>query len=1447
MATIEAEKGRLFLADGSSFEGYSFGAKRAVAGELVFNTGMVGYPEALTDPSYRGQILVLTFPLIGNYGVPSDDTDEFGLKKFFESEEIHITGLIVSDYSSEHSHWNSKRSLSEWLVQHNIPALYGIDTRLLTKKIRLEGAILSKLIVGAGDDAIGFEDPNKRNLVAEVSVKEPKVLGSGDIKILAVDCGMKYNIIRCFLQRGVQLKIVPWDYDFNKDTDWDGLFISNGPGDPMMAWKTVTNLKVALEGDKPIFGICLGNQLLSLATGAKTYKMKFGNRGMNQPCIDLLTQNCYITPQNHGFAVDTASLREGWRPYFTNANDGSNEGIYHIKKPFFSVQFHPEAKGGPTDTDFLFEKFLANVRAHKAEALASFTPTEIPKTAERISVRRVLVLGSGGLSIGQAGEFDYSGSQCIKALKEEGIYTILVNPNIATIQTSKGLADRVYFIPVKPEFVTDVIKRERPDGIILSCGGQTALNCGIELDQSGVLREHGVRVLGTPVSTIIATEDREIFSQKLAEIGVRVAPSASATTIEGAKQVAAQIGYPVILRAAFALGGLGSGFADNEEELVKLAEKALASSEQVLIDKSLKGWKEIEYEVVRDCMNNCITVCNMENFDPLGIHTGDSIVIAPSQTLSNEEYYMLRTLAIKVIRHLGVVGECNIQYALDPLSEEVFVIEVNARLSRSSALASKATGYPLAFVAAKLSLNMTLPEIKNSMTRVTTACFEPSLDYCVVKIPRWDLNKFHNANTLLGSAMKSVGEVMSIGRKFEEAFQKAIRMVDPSAMGFEDKGMTFEDLDHMLENATPARIFALAFAFKKGYTVDRIYELTKIDRWFLFKCKNVVDQESQLASFKLSELPKSVFLRSKQLGFADIKIGKLCGASESEVRAARLSLGIRPSVKQIDTLAAEFPAKSNYLYVTYNGSEDDITFNDNGVIVLGSGCYRIGSSVEFDWCGVSCVRTLRSLGYKTIMINYNPETVSTDYDEADRLYFEELSLERVLDVYQIESSSGVIVSVGGQTPNNIVMDLSRNKVKILGTAPENIDQAEDRSKFSNILDRIKVDQPDWSSLTSADEAEAFADRVGYPILVRPSYVLSGAAMNVAYSREDLHGFLAQAADVSPLHPVVISKFIEEAKEIEMDAVARDGDVLVYAISEHVENAGVHSGDATLVLPAQNLYVETMRRVKSTTKKIAKALNISGPFNIQYLAKNNDLKVIECNVRASRTFPFVSKTFNIDFINIATKVMMGIPVAPVNKFVLELDYVAIKAPQFSFTRLHGADPVLGVEMASTGEVACFGEDKHEAFLRALLATGFKLPKKTILLSTGPSKSKLAYLDSAHDLHRLGYELLATPGTAKFLSENGIPVTTVYWPLDRKEPNIQDLLTAKKIDMVINIPKNNERVELTNGYMIRRMAADYGISLITNINCAKLFVEALVKDREKPSQIKSWDEYLRMTSS
>ena len=1068
----------------------------------------------------------------------------------------------------------------------------------------------------------------------------------------------------------------------------------------------------------------------------------------------------------------------------------------------------------------------------------------------RYSIKKVLLLGSGALKIGEAGEFDYSGSQALKALKEEGIETVLINPNIATVQTSEGIADSVYFLPVTPYFVERVIDKERPDAVLLSFGGQTALNCGVELYEKGVLARYNIQVLGTPVQAIIDTEDREKFVRRLDEIGVKTIRSEAVCSIEQARCAAVRLGYPVIIRAAYALGGLGSGFCDNEQELDALCEKAFSFSSQVLVEKSLKGWKEIEYEVVRDCYDNCITVCNMENFDPLGVHTGESIVVAPSQTLSNSEYHKLRELAIRIIRHIGIVGECNVQYALDPESEDYRVIEVNARLSRSSALASKTTGYPLAFIAAKLGLGYGLFDLENTVTKSTSAFFEPALDYVVCKIPRWDLGKFHGVEREIGSSMKSVGEVMAIGRTFEEAIQKGLRMIGQGMHGFvENKELKITDIDKALREPTDKRIFVISKALRAGYTVERIHSLTKIDKWFLYKLQNIMETSKQLhAHHTLQTIPTGLLYDAKRQGFSDFQIARAIGMDDMEqgilqVRTHRKALGILPVVKQIDTLAAEYPAQTNYLYLTYSGTEDEVEYADDhrSVIVLGSGAYRIGSSVEFDWCGVQALNTIRKEGYRSVMINYNPETVSTDYDICDRLYFDELTFERVMDIIEKEHPHGVIVSTGGQIPNNLAMQLDSQGVPILGTSAASIDNAEDRDKFSAMLDRIGVDQPEWRALTSMEDIAAFIKQVGFPVLVRPSYVLSGAAMNVCSNEDELNRFLELAANVSKKHPVVVSRFIENAKEIEMDAVAQNGKIIAYAISEHIEFAGVHSGDATIQFPPQKTYIETIRRIKRISRKIAEELQISGPFNIQYLARDNEIKVIECNLRASRSFPFVSKVLKLNFIDLATRIMLGKKVEKPSKSLFDIDYVGIKASQFSFNRLQNADPVLGVDMASTGEVGCLGEDTQCAILKAMLSVGYRIPKKNILLSTGDAKQKADMLSAAYLLQQKGYSLFATGGTSRYLTENGIPNTMVYWPDEKSQPQALDLLHRKEIDMVVNIPKDLTVGELDNGYRIRRAAVDLNIPLFTNARLASAFISAFCTLSVDDLIIKSWAEY------
>ncbi|CAL8320872.1 unnamed protein product [Merluccius merluccius] len=1427
--SVKAQTAHLVLEDGTRMKGFSFGHDGSTAGELVFNTGLVGYPEALTDPSYRGQILTLTYPIVGNYGVPNtQELDELGLRKNVESEHIQVSGLLVQDYSHEYSHWNSVKSLGQWLQEEKVPALFGIDTRMLTKIIRDKGTVLGKIEFAA--QPVEIFDPNQNNLVAEVSTKETKVFGKGNpIKVVAVDCGIKHNIIRLLVKRGAEVHLVPWNQDL-MSLDYDGLFISNGPGDPSLARTLIQNVRNVLESDRlqPVFGICMGNQITALAAGAQSYKLPMGNRGQNQPVLNLMTGQAFITAQNHGYGIDSESLPPGWSPLFVNANDGTNEGIMHNSKPVFTAQFHPEAKGGPTDTEFLFDTFISLIKKGKDANIVSVMPKK-PIIPPRTKVSKVLVLGSGGLSIGQAGEFDYSGSQAVKAMKEENLKTVLMNPNIASVQTNEEgtkQADSVYFLPVTPQFVTEVIKTERPDGILLSMGGQTALNCGVELFQTGVLQKYGVKVLGTSVESIMATEDRQLFAEKLMEINEKIAPSTAVKSVADALKAAEEIGYPVMLRAAYALGGLGSGLCSDRHKLEETARKALAMSSQILVEKSLLGWKEVEYEVVRDIADNCVTVCNMENFDPLGIHTGDSIVVAPSQTLSNEEYHMLRETAIKVVRHLGIVGECNIQYALHPFSLDYCIIEVNARLSRSSALASKATGYPLAFVAAKLALGIPLPEIKNAVSEKTTACFEPSLDYIVTKIPRWDLDRFQGMSREIGSSMKSVGEVMAVGRTFEESMQKALRMCHPSVDGFVPRlplkkaWADAQDLQQELAVPSSTRVFSLAKALHSGMSVEKIHALTAIDKWFLHKLHHITQLEKELTDYT-----RQLLLKAKQDGFSDRQIGHILGSSDAAARELRLSHDIRPWVKQIDTLAAEYPAMTNYLYCTYHGEEHDLSFKDQGVMVLGCGPYHIGSSVEFDWCAVSSIRALRQMGRKTVVVNHNPETVSTDFDECDRLYFEELTLERVLDITQQEGCSGSIVSVGGQIPNNLAVPLHQNGVNILGTSPLQIDRAEERSVFSSILDDLGIAQAPWRALSSLEDAFSFANQVGYPCLLRPSYVLSGSAMNVAYGEEEMKRFLEEASQVSQEHPVVITKFISGAREVEVDAVAKEGKVLVHAITEHVEDAGVHSGDATLMLPTQSISQGALEKVKNSTRKIAQAFEISGPFNTQFLVKGNDVMVIECNLRASRSFPFVSKTIGVDFINAATKVMVGEPLDEASLPSLEnpivpVDYVGIKAPMFSWPRLRDADPVLRCEMASTGEVSTYWKHTLSFFCSASLF--FYL---FVLFSC--RSTEMAMFPKVMLLSSV-LKLYATEATSAWLGANDVPATPVAWPTQEEEhsslPSIHRLISEGHIDLVVNLPNNNT-CYLKDNFLIRRMAVDHGVPLITNYQVVKLFAEAI----------------------
>lgn len=1445
-----------------TFEGKFFGAvpKENIAGEVVFQTGVVGYPESLSDPSYCGQILVLTYPLIGSYGVPNDkEKDIYGIPLHVESDKVHVKCLVVGEYITHPSHHESHKSLHQYLLDHNVTGIEGIDTRRVTQLIRDHGTL--KGVIHQSRGVVKFPDaaPSTKGLAYQVCSSQIRVINEkARHRILVVDCGIKNNQLRMLLtdpltgkDRNTSLFVVGVEH-FDRDPlsrvfvrlGCDQVFISNGPGDPRDCDIFVGQLRdfMAKYPRVPIMGICLGHQLMGLAANFDVCKLKYGNRGHNQPCKLVGTTKTFQTTQNHGYAVVYKPSTE-WKELFVNLNDGSNEGLQHTTNPWFSVQFHPEAKAGPEDTAPLFDVFLGPVKMEEDGDARPLTMQQwiesFPAKVTRPRRSKVLVLGSGGLCIGQSGEFDYSGSQAIKAFREEGLVVVLVNPNIATNQTTPGFVDRVYFLPVTPEYVEKVIEIERPDCIALSFGGQTALNCGTRLKLSGILEKYGVDVLGTPVEAIIITEDRQAFKKHIQSIGERIPDGAIAMNVEDAVRLTREIGYPVLVRAAFTLGGQGSGFAGNEEELRNLLQVSFSSSDQVIIDKSFRGWKELEYEIVRDRYGNCLSVCNMENLDPLGVHTGESIVVAPSQTLSDEDYNRLRSTALKTVASLGVIGECNIQYALDPKSNDYYIIEINARLSRSSALASKATGYPLAYVAAKLGLGYGLDELTNSITGTTTACFEPSLDYCVVKVPRWDLNKFQHVNTHIGSAMKSVGEGMAISRSFEEALQSAIRMTGMNRYGLQP-GIV-ECTDDELRNPTYRRILAVTSGLWSGaYTVDQIYELSGIDRWFLEKINNIVKmihtlegQQSVGVEQHSLKNRRSMMLKAKKLGFSDAAIAHYVGSTELVIRAERLKFNICPDVKQIDTVAAEFPCKTNYLYTTYATNPSVAAapaVNPNKIIVIGSGVYQIGSSVEFDWCAVNCIRTLRNHGKEVVMINCNPETVSTDYDEADYLYFSEISLETVMDIQSVEQAAGVIVSVGGQLPNNIAMGLHLQGIKIIGTSAESIDCAENRKKFSRMLDRGGIDQPEWKELESVDAAIDWS-KTRFPVLVRPSYVLSGAAMNVAYSPQDLRKFLGAAVAVSRDHPVVISKFINDAKEIEVDAVAELGIVKLMAISEHVENAGVHSGDATLIFPSQDVTAATSAQITHIVHYIAKTLEINGPFNIQFIAKDDQVKVIECNLRVSRSFPFVSKTLGVNFIESATQIMAGLATPSASSqlaIVSNPKRIGVKVAQFSFNRLTGAEILLGVEMQSTGEVACFGSDHRMAYLKALTASGFVLPPSgsAILLSIGGHAFKKEFKPAVEQLKRLNYKLYATRNTASYYEINEMRMQS-----KTTDDNIMSWITSHKFALVINVTERNKMrcVEDTStpGYQLRQAATSSNIPVVTDIKAAKLLVGSLVK--------------------
>lgn len=1386
----------LRLATGKTYHGESVASNTTVSGELVFQTGMTGYLEALTDPSYYGQILVFTYPMVGNYGVHSDH---------MESDKIQVSGVVVRNLH------DAPNSLCDLLFQHNIPCLSGIDTRALVTELREDGTVHATLVAGESDTADPIE-------IALEKVSRPSVEWAGDAAgnrtIIVVDCGMKRSQLKYLTTDGIRLKIVPWYYNYTEET-YHGVFLSNGPGDPVTATATISVLQRHMEQhpDIPVFGICLGHQLLALAAGLKVIKLKYGNRAQNIPVRYRDTNTGYITTQNHGYAVELDDATSQWDALFTNLNDGSNEGLCHKSRPWFSVQFHPEARAGPRDTTWLFDRFLDMIRS--PDTVISWEIPTSPEVLLPCEGKKVLVLGSGGLTIGQAGEFDYSGSQALKAYKECGLTTLLINPNIATVQTTLGigLADKVYSLPVTPEYVMQIIREEAPDYLAVSFGGQTALNCACQLQKIFETYEGKVPiVLGTAISTIELSEDRGAFKDFVAEQAYSCAPSAIVRTLEEGISIAQQLGYPVLVRNGFALGGMGSGFAKDVQELTALLQSNFDSgTPELIVDKSLYGWKELEYEIVRDGYGNTVTVCNMENFDPVGIHTGESIVVAPSQTLNDEQYFMLRECSVKIANGLNIIGECNIQFALHPETNEFYVIELNARLSRSSALASKATGYPLAYVAAKLSLGYSLLDLPNCITQTTSAMYEPSLDYCAVKFPRWDLDKFNKVDRQIGTAMKSVGEVMAIGATFEEALMKAIRMV----------GINLNLSDIRLASDRIQYIFN---ALLNGHAADVIRD-TQITPWFIERLSLVTNFINEWRG-DATLLADSTHLRqAKKLGLSDAQIAVVAETSSSAVLSARRYRGIHPVAKKIDTVAAEFPCTTNYMYLTYHGTTNETTTSTSRkwILVLGSGVYRIGSSVEFDWCSVNCIKTLQEEGYGVVMLNYNPETVSTDYDMTEKLYFDEIELETVLELWRMEQLEGVIVSVGGQQPNNIAHELQKHGVKIIGTSADMIDNAENRYKFSQLLDDISVDQPVWKELTDTDTAVKFSNEVGYPCLVRPSYVLSGAAMNVAFSDAELVRYLGDATRVSKDYPVVISKFIIDAKEIEVDAVARQGEVVLMAISEHIENAGVHSGDATLVHPPQDLTGRTTAQIQTSVHKIATALNINGPFNLQFIAKDDHIKVIECNLRSSRSFPFVSKVTGQNFIRVATKVMLGKDVPVLDRGGQPCE-IGVKVPQFSFHRLSGADCVLGVEMMSTGEVACFGKTITEAYLKGLKAVGYKLPEphSTILLSVGSQRYKAEMLETVRRLSET-YKLVATAGTAGYYQEHQVVIEPHTWK------DLIQSVRAGEIGFVINVSMlDRDAGEDSNGYQLRRTAIGCGVGLLTDVKHSKLFVEALLAE-------------------
>ena len=1471
-----AKKATFHLKSGLKMTGYSFGSSISRSGEAVFQTSMTSYPEMLTDPSYKDQIIICSSAILGQYGVPDKTRDRYGLLERFESEEIHCAGLVITDYSFNYSHFQAVQSLSRWLTQFNVPAIYGyeVDTRSLILHLRETGSELAKIVHEDDNaDAVAYEDPNLRNLCAEVGVKKPVYYeGTGNFKVILVDFGVKNNIIRSLLDRSLSVLVVPWNYDYTSE-QYDGVMLSNGPGDPRLLEPAINILKKQMKKDDtvPIFGVCMGNQILSCAAGAKIYKLCYGNRGHNQPVVDITTGKCYVTSQNHGFAVDHKTLPADWQAYFVNLNDHSNEGIRHVTKPYFSSQFHPEACGGPWDTRFLFDIFFRDIvnikyffgkksmlklienptfHALPGQQILDHTnadarPFKMEFFEKRKKIKTVLIIGSGPLQIGQAGEFDYSGCQAIIAMKEEKITTILVNPNIATVQTrAEGMADKVYLVPLTVESLTDIIEKERPEGLLLGFGGQTALNLGIKLDKLGILKQYNVKVMGTPIATIEDTEDRELFNRRLMEINEPVAKSFSAINNEEAIRAANEIGYPVIARAAYALGGLGSGFAENDDELNALCVEAFIYSPQVLIEKDLRGWKELEYEVVRDAYDNCITPAALENINPMGIHTGESMVVTPLMTISDEEHFYLRRKAIKVVRHLGVVGECNIQYAVNPRSREVFVIEVNARLSRSSALASKATCYPLAYIAAKIALGYPLPKIPNIVTSITTSFFEPSLDYVVIKIPRWDLTKFNGVSRKIGSMMKSVGEIMSIGRTFEEAIQKGLRMVNPNVQGFtwspESKMRElFKQDEHLIEElkrATDNHIFAIFQAFYQGWTIEKISNLNKMDHWFLAKLERIVQIHKRLEKFTVKDVPALLVKDAKQAGFSDKQIANILkSVSEIEVRNYRKQNNIIPYVKKIDTLGGEFPCVSNNLYLSYNANKDEIDYlngNPKGVIVVGSGCYRIGSSVEFDWCGVELIKEIReTLKVSTIMINNNPETVSTDHTTCDKLYFEEISVERVLDIYDKENPHGVVLSFGGQFPNNLAIPLCDNGVQILGTTAHSVDMAEDRAKFSQLCHDLDIHQPEWTEFTDISKGLEFANKVGFPVILRPSYVLSGAAMRLVYNEHEFKEMLIKACDVSPDKPVVISKYIEDSMEVDFDGVSLNGEILVHAVSQHIESAGIHSGDSSLILPAPDINRTQRKRVFDIASALTKKLNVNGPFNIQFLYKDKSYQVIEMNLRASRSFPFISKVLGINFMNISAKVLLDPKNAKViacDPDELKLKHTGVKCPKFSYKRLAGSDPILGLEMASTGESGCIGADPFEALLKSLLSTDIEIPEYgNIIIVSEREKALRDYsLFFKHLIPKgFGFYYYLADSDSKQNEFEGLATKLSF-------EEAEQMISEQKVHLAFSFAKPSPAIFIeTPQSILRKKLFTYRIPVILDPNLAQWFSQALVNDSHK----------------